>query len=360
MRKMYLLMLTLIIFGAANVKAQVTIGSQNDPNAGAVLDLQSTTKGLLLPRVVLTSTTSGTPIAHTAGMIVYNTATSNDVTPGYYYNNGTKWLRIADSSVSSGVSSVGVTAPIVNSGTVSAPILGLSDAGVTASKLASNSVNSAKIVDGSIVAADLADNAVTIAKLPSGATTTTYLRGDGAWATPSTGLPSTATIGQILKWNGTSWIASNPTQSNNTVSEISTIGKNGTPGVEMASDGTMILTHEYPTGIIDGKIVNQVWMISDWARGSAASSTECPSGWRKPKYNEFILMDKYLKWCDLASASLWYRIYSDGPTETIYIGEESKMTLTGDQNNKICVRFSSQVETGTTTVSRSALRCIKN
>ncbi len=79
--------------------AQVTIGSQNAPNASAVLDLQTTNKGLLLPRVALTSTTSASPLsAHVAGMTVYNTATAgtgaNAVTPGQYYNNGTAWVRI--------------------------------------------------------------------------------------------------------------------------------------------------------------------------------------------------------------------------------------------------------------------------
>ena len=42
-----------------------------------------------------------------------------------------------------------------------------------------------KILDGTIATAKLADNAVTIAKLPAGATASTYLRGDGTWATAS-------------------------------------------------------------------------------------------------------------------------------------------------------------------------------
>jgi hypothetical protein len=41
------------------------------------------------------------------------------------------------------------------------------------------------ILDNSITADDIAANAVTIAKLPSGATGTTFLRGDGTWATPT-------------------------------------------------------------------------------------------------------------------------------------------------------------------------------
>jgi hypothetical protein len=64
------------------------------PNADALLDVSSTTKGLLLPRVALTSTTSFAPLsAHVAGMTVYNTATAGDVVPGTYQNDGTKWVK---------------------------------------------------------------------------------------------------------------------------------------------------------------------------------------------------------------------------------------------------------------------------
>lgn len=91
------------------LRAQVTIGSNAAPDGNAILDLKNmadpnaSTKGLLLPRVALTATTNATPLtAHVAGMAVYNTATAgtapNNVTPGYYYNDGTKWVRIADAN----------------------------------------------------------------------------------------------------------------------------------------------------------------------------------------------------------------------------------------------------------------------
>ncbi|MFV0390880.1 MAG: hypothetical protein ACK5KP_03195 [Paludibacteraceae bacterium] len=88
------------------LQAQVTLGSNTAPNGNAILDLKNTadenasTKGLLLPRVMLTSTTAYAPLtAHVAAMVVYNTATAGDVTPGYYYNDGTKWMRIADTGI---------------------------------------------------------------------------------------------------------------------------------------------------------------------------------------------------------------------------------------------------------------------
>jgi hypothetical protein len=68
-------------------------GTSNAANPSAGLDVDFTNKGLLLTRVALLSTTSPSPLsAHVAGMMVYNTATTGDVVPGLYLNNGSKWL----------------------------------------------------------------------------------------------------------------------------------------------------------------------------------------------------------------------------------------------------------------------------
>ena len=66
----------------------------------AVLDIESDNKGVLLPRVNLTSTTDATTIASPAeGLTIYNRATAgtapNTVTPGYYYWNGSRWVKLA-------------------------------------------------------------------------------------------------------------------------------------------------------------------------------------------------------------------------------------------------------------------------
>lgn len=65
-------------------------------NPNSVLELQSTNKGFVAPRLALTQTTSSSPLTATllTGTIVYNTATANDVTPGFYYWNGTAWQRM--------------------------------------------------------------------------------------------------------------------------------------------------------------------------------------------------------------------------------------------------------------------------
>ncbi len=91
---------TLLYF--ADVNAQQGFGTSS-PNANSIIDLTSTKKGLLLPRLSLTSTTSFLPLTtHTAGMIVYNTFTSalatDNVTPGYYFNDGLKWNRFTENA----------------------------------------------------------------------------------------------------------------------------------------------------------------------------------------------------------------------------------------------------------------------
>lgn len=99
MKKIFL---TLALVTGMIASAQVRIGGTGTAvDANAILELQSTTKGLLFPKVALTSTTAFAPLsAHTAGMTVYNTATAGDVTPGLYVNNGAAWVSLGGSSSS--------------------------------------------------------------------------------------------------------------------------------------------------------------------------------------------------------------------------------------------------------------------
>jgi hypothetical protein len=74
------------------------------PDASAMLDIQSSTMGLSIPNIALTGTNSSSPIAATpkTGLIVYNTATAgsspNNVIPGFYYWNGSKWVSFVTGS----------------------------------------------------------------------------------------------------------------------------------------------------------------------------------------------------------------------------------------------------------------------
>jgi hypothetical protein len=67
------------------------------PDASAMLDISSTTSGVLIPRVALTATNAAGPVTSPAvSLLVYNTATAgtepNNVVPGFYYWSGTAWI----------------------------------------------------------------------------------------------------------------------------------------------------------------------------------------------------------------------------------------------------------------------------
>jgi hypothetical protein len=73
--------------------------NNSEPKASAMLDVFSTTKGMLIPRIALTTTTSASPVTSPeTSLLVYNTATVSDVKPGYYYWNGTIWVRLETSA----------------------------------------------------------------------------------------------------------------------------------------------------------------------------------------------------------------------------------------------------------------------
>lgn len=101
-----------IFLGGLN--AQVKIGDNHDTiNPNAILELESTDRGLLLPRVALVGTTNTAPLdEHKQGMLVFNTASSGTgdtaVSPGMYYNNGTKWELLRNSTSNKNEQSVTV------------------------------------------------------------------------------------------------------------------------------------------------------------------------------------------------------------------------------------------------------------
>jgi hypothetical protein len=88
---LFLLLLSQQIF------SQIGIGTTT-PNGA--LDITSTNDGVLIPRIALTATNLATVLTPTVSEMVYNTATSatgaNQVTPGFYYWNGTLWVRVVD------------------------------------------------------------------------------------------------------------------------------------------------------------------------------------------------------------------------------------------------------------------------
>ncbi len=115
-----LLFITIPSFVSAQGVA-LSSSSISTPDGSSLLDIQSTTKGLLVPRIALTGTTSATPLTLPAtSLLVYNTATVSDVSPGYYYNSGTgaspNWTRLLAGNINLTSQVTGVL-PIANGGT---------------------------------------------------------------------------------------------------------------------------------------------------------------------------------------------------------------------------------------------------
>lgn len=99
-----LLILSLHITIAQNVGINAT---GTAPNASAMLDVDVSSlgatakKGMLMPRVALTSITDAVTIPSPAtSLFIYNTATAGtgttQVSPGFYYWDGSKWVRNVD------------------------------------------------------------------------------------------------------------------------------------------------------------------------------------------------------------------------------------------------------------------------
>lgn len=91
----FVLLFTSILFGSTvSISAQVSINTDNsDPHPSAMLEVKSTDKGMLIPRVTNTSavTVPGGGLAE--GLLVYQT----DAPKGFYYFNGTSWEAVGGS-----------------------------------------------------------------------------------------------------------------------------------------------------------------------------------------------------------------------------------------------------------------------
>jgi hypothetical protein len=148
-------------------------------------------------------------------------------------NNAVTTAKIIDAAV---------TTPKVADGAITTPKI--ADGAVTTSKIADGAVTTPKIADGAVTTPKIADGAVTTPKIVDGAVTTPKIA-DGAVTTPKIANQAVtgakiddmgATSGQVLKWNGTSWAPATDaagdnwgTQSVNTTTLLSGNGTAASP-----------------------------------------------------------------------------------------------------------------------------------
>ncbi len=173
----------LIFLSISQILAQsdnVGIGTTT-PNASALLDLVSTNKGFLAPRMTQAQRIAISSPA--AGLIVFQT----DNTPGYFYFDGSSWLRFVSNTAT-------IPFNLISSGTNTTAAM-LVGTGASLAPIGTGYIQSNRFV-GSGSTSDAVDLA------------TAEIAGILPVANGGTGLSSVATDGQLLIGNGTGYTLS--------------------------------------------------------------------------------------------------------------------------------------------------------
>ena len=163
MKKILLVAIFTIPFA---VRAQVGIGVSS-PDSSAALDITSTNKGLLAPRL---TTAQRTAISNPAsGLVIYNTTDDQQ-----QVNTGTPGTPIwtPTTIVVSGTAPINVSGDVISLSDGGVNTVKIADANVTLAKISDGSITTAKILDGSVASVDIADNAITTPKIADGSATT--------------------------------------------------------------------------------------------------------------------------------------------------------------------------------------------
>jgi hypothetical protein len=115
-----LLIFALFLFSLVGLTAQVGVNTTT-PDPSSMLDVTSSDKGILIPRVALSGTTDVTTIPSPANsLFIFNTAVVSDVIEGYYYYSVplSRWVKFLDAEDQQPAPSVGfLFATIVDKGT---------------------------------------------------------------------------------------------------------------------------------------------------------------------------------------------------------------------------------------------------
>ena len=129
MKNLKLLFLATIIFASYSLSAQVAVSTDgSSAEESAMLEVKSSDKGMLIPRVALTGVNDASTIATPAtSLLIYNTATATGVSPGYYYNSGSSgtpvWERFTTGIIDGSETKVsaGTNVSVTGTGTTASP-----------------------------------------------------------------------------------------------------------------------------------------------------------------------------------------------------------------------------------------------
>ena len=88
-------LLTLIFMNGLHGQGVAINTDGSLPNANAILDVKSSTKGILIPRLDYANRPTGTLAT---GMLIYVTANGPDGNNAFYYYDGTSWLKVRNNT----------------------------------------------------------------------------------------------------------------------------------------------------------------------------------------------------------------------------------------------------------------------
>ncbi|HEV8084210.1 MAG TPA: hypothetical protein VGP55_13470, partial [Chitinophagaceae bacterium] len=107
MKKILIFLFFLLIYQFINAQSVGINNTGTPPNPSAMLDVQSTTKGMLVPRMTLAQRTAITSPA--IGLLIYQT----DNSAGFYYYDGSQWTDIPATAANKNLSNL-IPATAVN------------------------------------------------------------------------------------------------------------------------------------------------------------------------------------------------------------------------------------------------------
>lgn len=186
-------------------KAIDSSGGSIDPGSIGTTELANS--GVTTEKIADGAVTSGKIAMHAVdtqqlavGSVTSNILAADSVTANKIPNRAITEFKLADDcvTVNNMADSAVTTAKLANDAVTNDK---LADNSVGAANLMTGSVTSEKIADGTVTVTDL-NTAVTNRLVPTGGSSSTFLRGDGTWATPAN---TTYTAGDGLKLAGTAF-----------------------------------------------------------------------------------------------------------------------------------------------------------